>query len=102
MTPEPQDDLARAHALLAQAEEDNNPAMIELGDGELFLGWHPMLGRFSVSRRAENAPPELPAYMAWIDEARHVHAGGETHQDAASALLALVGRVADRLAEESP
>lgn len=86
-----------AEQLLAQSAERNQAAMIDLGHGQIHLGWHPLLGRFTVSRRSDDAPAHLPLYLASLDEARQVHHTGPTAEAAVEALVALFQRVAAQL-----
>lgn len=88
---------AEAALLLTEAERRETPALVDLGHGERYLGWHPLLARFAIHRRAAAAPESLPAYLASLEAARHVHAGGDSAEGALEALLALFERVARRL-----
>ncbi|MDB5098076.1 MAG: hypothetical protein JWM80_2497 [Cyanobacteria bacterium RYN_339] len=88
---------AEADRLLVESQRREEPALVDLGHGAHYWGWHPVIGRFVVSRRAEGAPAHLPAYLARLAEANHVHAGGTSAEDAVSELLALFASVAARL-----
>lgn len=81
---------AEADARLAEAEAQNRPALVAVGEGETHWGWHPVPGRLTVVARAPHAPAGLPAYMAFVDEARHIHAGGADPAAAVAALVDLV------------
>jgi hypothetical protein len=88
---------AEAERLLAEAEKRNEAAMVDLGHGRLYRGWHPLVGRLTVSRKGDEAPAHLPPYLARLDDAQHVHAAGSSAEDATAELLALFKRVAERL-----
>lgn len=90
-----------ASHLLGESAKRNEAAMVDLGHGEIYWGWHPMLGYFKVSRRHPEAPDHLPAYLARLSEAEHVHAGGTSAEDAVAGLLELVAEVTARLEEEA-
>lgn len=91
--------LVEAAEILETCEKQQQPAMVDLGQGRYYLGWHPLLGRFTIAPRAEGAPEALPRYMAMLEEARHVHAGGETPEQAVDALIALFLQTAKHLQE---
>jgi hypothetical protein len=88
---------ADAERLLAEAEHHGDATMVDLGHGALYWGWHPTIGRFVVGRKGEGAPQHLPAYLARLKDASHVHAGGDSAEDAVAELLALFARVAAHL-----
>lgn len=92
----PAEVLAAAGEALAQAAHHGQPTLLEL-DGAYALGWHPLLGRFRVAGRMEGAPGHLPAWLAALDDAPHVHAGGDDPDAAIAALLALVQATSARL-----
>lgn len=85
---------------LAEAQAQNQPGMVEVLPGKIFLGWHPIVGRFTAMRRSDAAPAHLPLFMAMLDEAQHVHAPGESAEAAAEALVALFTHTAHQLAEQ--
>ena len=65
-------------------------------DGAFQIGWHPQLGAFRVARRSPEAPDHLPTWLAMIEDARHVHGGGDRADEAVAELLALVRETAER------
>ena len=80
--------------LLAEAAARGEATLVDLGTGEVFWGWHPILARFTVGRRAPEAPAHLPAYLARLADAGHVHAGGTSPENAVAELVELFVRVA--------
>lgn len=97
----PEEVLAQAERLLDELCARGAPGLIDLDQGRTLLGWHPLPGRFRVSRRMEEAPAHLPLYLAVVVEAPQVHAVGESFMEAAERLLALVRTVADQLASDA-
>lgn len=93
---EPAEVMAEAVRLVEAAAQAETAVLIEL-DGAFQLGWHRLLGPFRVARRSEGAPEHLPPWLAMIEDARHVHAGGDRPDEAVSALLALVREAAEGL-----
>ncbi len=93
---DPGEVMAEAGRLVAAAAQTETAVLIEL-DGAFQLGWHPLLGPFRVARRSEGAPGHLPPWLAMVEDARHVHAGGDRPDEAVTALLALVREAADEL-----
>ena len=83
------DPLIEAAQILEQCLIEEQAAMVDLGQGLYYLGWHPMLGRFTIAHRADEAPAALPRFLAMLEEARHVHAGGDSPEQAVEALVAL-------------
>lgn len=88
--------MAAADAWLLAIADAPRPVLLALG-GDFFLGWHPAAGRFRVAPRAMDAPTTLPAYLAMVEEARHVHAGGTSGSDAANQLVALITTTSTRI-----
>ena len=93
---DPGEVMAEAARLVAAAAEAEAAILIEL-DGAFQLGWHPLLGPFRVARRGPGAPEHLPTWLAMIEDARHVHGGGDRPDEAVAALLALVRETAEGL-----
>jgi hypothetical protein len=93
---DPAEVLAEAGRLIAAAAEAGTATLIEL-DGAYQVGWHPLLGAFRVARRSPGAPEHLPAWLASLEDARHVHAGGDRPDEAVADLLALVRETSERL-----
>ena len=91
---------AEARAQLEEARTQEASGLVDMGDGHFYLGWHPLFEYFTVRRRAEGAPETLPMFLASLEEAPHVHAGGETPKEALDQLLALYQRAADHLTEQ--
>lgn len=81
---------AEADARLAEAKAQNRAALVAVDSGRTHWGWHPVSGRVTVVARAPQAPESLPAYMAFVDDARHIHAGGPDPTRAMAALADLV------------
>lgn len=96
VTPEP---LLEAAQILQESEKAQQAAMVDLGQGLHYLGWHPLLGRFTIAPRGDDAPGHLPPFMAMLEEARHVHAGGRTPEEAVEGLVALFMQIAHKLQE---
>lgn len=92
----PAEVLAEAGRLLEDAARAAQPTLVEL-DGGYLAGWHPLLGRFRVAPKLPGAPAEIPAWLAALDDARHVHAGGEQPETAIAALLLLVRETSGKL-----
>ena len=89
--------LIEAAQILEPCATEQQAAMVDLGQGLYYLGWHPLLGRFTIDHRAEDAPAALPRFMAMLEEARHVHAGAESPEQAVAALVALILETAKHL-----
>lgn len=92
----PAEVLTEAGRMLEAAAQADRPTLIAL-DGGFQLGWHALAGRFRVAARAPGAPEDVPAWLAWLDDAQHVHAGGDRPEAAVAALLALVRETSTRL-----
>lgn len=93
---DPAEVMAEASRLVGEAAKAETAVLIEL-DGAFQIGWHPLLGAFRVARRAPEAPEHLPAWLAMIEDARHVHGGGDRPDEAVAELLALVRETAEGL-----
>ena len=92
---EPAEVMAEASRLVNEAAHAQTAVLIEL-DGAFQIGWHPQLGAFRVARRSPEAPDHLPTWLAMIEDARHVHGGGDRADEAVAELLALVRETAER------
>ncbi|HEY9721133.1 MAG TPA: hypothetical protein V6D47_03920 [Oscillatoriaceae cyanobacterium] len=91
--------LLEAAQILEQCAKEQQAAMVDLGQGLYYLGWHPLLGRFTIAHRAEDAPAALPRFRAMLEEARHVHAGADSPEQAVAALAELFIQTAKHLQE---
>lgn len=91
----PDEILHATEHLLAEAASRHEAMLVTL-DAHCAHGWHPLAGRFQLAARREDAPAHLPAWLASLTEARHVHAGGDSAEAAAAALIDLIRANADR------
>lgn len=92
----PEEVLAEAGRLLDLAQLNEEPAWVEL-EGGFVLGWHPETERFRIAGRQDGAPGHLPAWLAALETARHVHAGGQTPELAYDALIRLLRQAANQV-----
>ena len=92
----PDEVLAEAGRLLDDAARDARPTLVTL-DGGFVVGWHGLTGRFRVAPRMPGAPADIPAWLAALEDARHVHAGADRAEEAIAALLALVRETSGKL-----
>jgi hypothetical protein len=90
---------ARAETRIEEAIKLDLPLLMDVAEDRVHLGWHPAIGRLTVLRKGPGTPAHLPAYMAILDEAQHVHAGGETPDQAMGALVDLFTDTAKALSE---
>ena len=81
-------DLAVEECLVA-AEAANEAIWLELQPGAIARGFHPLIGRFCVSRKRDDAPAHLPMYLATLDPATYVHTGADEPEAALVALLTM-------------
>lgn len=93
---DPAEVLAEAARLIEAAAAAQTAVLIEL-DGAYQIGWHHLVGAFRVARRSPEAPDHLPEWLAMIEDARHVHGGGQRPDEAVAELLALVRETAEGL-----
>jgi hypothetical protein len=87
---------------LLEAEAKQELIYIDVDGLEtVFLGYHPLLGRITITKRQENPSIQLPSitlknYLASWDTAPHVCAMGDTPQEAWDALMTIVADASDQ------